>query len=128
MTRARVLLTVYHKPSCTKCRRLRALLKRRRVPYAAVDYFRRRLTPGRLRSLLTVLRLKPRALLRTKEPLYRRLGLRRRGIGDGRLISLMCRHPQLIKRPLVLAGRRGVVARPAERALRLLRARRSVGR
>ena len=40
---------------------------------------------------------------------------------DEELISAMVQHPQLLQRPIVEVGERAVLARPAERALELIK-------
>jgi len=57
----------------------------------------------------------PRALLRTKESLYRELNPERRELSDDEAIALMVAHPELIERPIVERGARAVVGRPLEK-------------
>jgi arsenate reductase len=60
------------------------------------------------------MKLTPRELLRTSEPVYRELGLGRQEFSDDELISLMLEHPALIQRPIVERGSRAVLGRPLE--------------
>jgi arsenate reductase len=60
------------------------------------------------------MKLAPRALLRTSEPIYRELQLASRTLTDDELISLMVEHPDLIQRPIVERGKRAVLGRPVE--------------
>jgi arsenate reductase (glutaredoxin) len=62
----------------------------------------------------------PREVLRTKEPVYKELGLDTRDVGDDELIALMAEHPQLLQRPIVERGDRAVLARPPERVEEIL--------
>ena len=59
-------------------------------------------------------------MLRTREPVYRELGLDQRDVSDDELIALMAEHPQLLQRPIVERGDRAVLARPIERVDELL--------
>jgi len=60
------------------------------------------------------MKLAPRELLRTSEPIYRELGLGKREFSDDEIISLMLKHPDLIQRPIVERGEKAVLARPVE--------------
>jgi arsenate reductase len=61
------------------------------------------------------MKLTPRELLRTSEPIYRELGLgKQTTFSDDQLISLMVEHPDLIQRPIVERGSRAVLGRPVE--------------
>ena len=74
-----------------------------------------------LRDICRKLGVRPRELLRAKEPLYAELGLERGRESDDELLELMARHPGLIQRPIVVAGDEAVVARPTEAVERLLK-------
>ena len=61
-------LTVYEKPTCTTCRRLAALLTERGIDFERIDYTAEPLTENQLRALLQKAGLRPRDVVRTKEP------------------------------------------------------------
>lgn len=60
------------------------------------------------------MKITPRELLRTSEPIYRELGLGKQTFSDDEIISLMVEHPDLIQRPIVERGSRAVLGRPVE--------------
>jgi arsenate reductase len=66
------------------------------------------------------MRIAPRALLRTKEALYRELNPDRRELSDDEAIALMVAHPELMERPIVERGARAVLGRPLENIKTLL--------
>ena len=49
-------LTVYQKPTCTKCRTTLRLLQERGAEFQAINYFETRLTEADLRGLLKKLK------------------------------------------------------------------------
>lgn len=116
------MLTIYEKPTCTTCRRLRDLLVAEGVDFDTVDYHVKGLTDGELRELLAKLEARPRDVLRKREALTSELGLAEGGHSDEELIALMVAHPQLVERPIVVDGDRAVLARPIERVLELVAA------
>ncbi len=114
------MLTVYEKPTCTTCRRLRDLLVERGIDFQTVEYHVTGLSEADLRALLRRMGARPRDVLRTREPLVGELGLAEPDVTDDQLIALMVEHPALVQRPIVVNGDRAVLARPVERVLEVL--------
>ena len=108
-------ITVYQKPTCTTCRQVHAALKESGVDFEAVDYYVDPIPKATLVELLRKMKMRPRDLLRTREPIYARLKLGERDLSDDAIVDLMVRHPDLIERPIVEKGSRAILARPAER-------------
>lgn len=113
-------LTIYEKRTCTKCRQLAALLRARGVDFETVDFHVEPLSAAQLRELVDKAGVPARKLFRSKEPVFKELGLREREVSDDEAIALMAEHPELLERPVVVRGDRAVVARPTERVLELL--------
>jgi arsenate reductase len=113
-------LTVYEKPTCTTCRNLAALLEDRGIDFERVNYHVDPLPEEKIRDLLRKAGAGPRDVLRTKEPVYKELGLDSPEVTDDALIAAMVEHPQLLERPIVEKGDRAVLARPPERVQELL--------
>lgn len=73
-----------------------------------------------MQALLRKLGLSPRELLRAADPAYGEHG---RGSGrhsEARLLELMAAPPGLIQRPIVVRGKKAVVARPVEKIAALI--------
>jgi arsenate reductase len=119
MIDAMTTLTVYEKPSCTTCRKLRALLDEHGIEYEAIDYHVTGIQEGELRELLGKMGCGPRDVLRTRESLVKELRLDEVGMSDDELIAQIVANPALLQRPIVVRGDRAVLARPIERALEL---------
>jgi arsenate reductase (glutaredoxin) len=113
-------LTFYEKPTCTTCKKTAMLLTEHGVDFERVNYYVEPLGEEKLRDLLRKAGLRPRDLMRTKEPVYEELGLADAEHSDDELIRLMVEHPDLVQRPIVERGDRAVLARPPERVLELL--------
>jgi arsenate reductase len=96
------------------------LLRESGISYEKVNYYTAPLTKKKLRELLVKMKLGPRDLLRTSEPVYRELGLARGQFSDNEIIALMVKHPDLIQRPIVEHGNRAVLGRPTENVKELL--------
>lgn len=113
-------LTVYEKPTCTTCRNLFTLLTERRIDFERVNYHVDPLPEPKIRELIVKTGGTAHDVLRTKEPIYKELGLDEREVSEDELIALMAEHPQLLQRPIVERGDRAVLARPVEKVLELL--------
>ncbi len=113
-------ITVYEKPTCTKCREMDRFLRDSNVDFSKVNYYVEPLSEQKLRDLIKKMGIKPRELLRTSEPIYRDLQLGKKELSDDELISLMVKHPDLMQRPIVERGDRAVLGRPTENVRELL--------
>jgi len=112
---------ILHNPRCTKSRETLARLTDAGVAPTVVEYLKDPPTAARIREILQLLGLDdPRALMRTKEPVYAELGLAK--VTDPKkLVAAMAAHPILIERPIVIKdGKRAVLGRPPENVDRLL--------
>jgi arsenate reductase len=113
-------ITVYEKPTCTKCREMDRFLRESSIDFRKINYYLEPLSEQKLRELIKKMGIKPRELLRTSEPIYRELGLGKKDCGDDEIISLMVKYPDLIQRPIVERGDRAVLGRPTENVKALL--------
>ena len=112
--------TIYHNPRCSKSRQTLALLEERGIAPGVVDYLKTPPSVAELKTILEILGLRPRDLIRKGEPLYGELGLKDRDLDDEALIALMVANPILIERPIVVSGGKAAIGRPPESVLEIL--------
>jgi arsenate reductase len=104
---------VYFNPGCSKCRALRERLEQRGVEATYREYLTQPPSRDELWSVMKRLGIDdPRAMMRTDDPIYPELRLEAADVDA--LIAAMVAHPQLLQRPIVIAGDRAVIARPIE--------------
>jgi arsenate reductase (glutaredoxin) len=113
-------ITIYQKPTCSKCRSTVDILKDSGQAFDAVNYYEMPLTPERLRELIEKLGLPVRDVLRGDDPVARDLKLAERQLSDEELIRIMVDNPDLIQRPIVVRGDEAVLCRPPENVRKLL--------
>ncbi len=113
-------ITIYQKPTCSKCRATLAILKESREEFEAVNYYEMPLTIEQLRGLIEKLGVPVRDVLRSDELLARSLKLAEQQLSDDELIKIMVDNPDLIQRPIVVRGDEAVLCRPAEKVMKLL--------
>ncbi len=114
-------ITIYQKPTCTTCRRVLKLVEDSGVPYTAVNYYETPLTKSKLKTLLQKGGLKAKDVFRSKEDLYKSLGLAKVAKSEEELLDLIIQYPDLLQRPLVEMGETVILGRPPETVLALLK-------
>lgn len=113
-------ITIYQKPTCTTCRQTVQLVRDSGADFTAINYYEQPFTKTVLKGLLKKAGLSPKDVLRTKEDIYKELGLAKKNLSDEELIDLMVQYPDLIQRPIVVKGDTAILARPAEAVKSLL--------
>lgn len=110
---------IYHNGRCSKSRGALELLQERGIEPEVVYYLETPPSVDELESLLSMLGMTPRELLRTGEPEYTELGLADPAIGDQAILQAMVTHPKLIERPIVVVDGKAAIGRPPEAVLGL---------
>jgi Spx/MgsR family transcriptional regulator len=105
--RARKTLRFLEKPDCATCRKARRFLQKRGFHLDYRDIVKDRLSAAELERLIG-----PRDhqdFLRPRSKLFQKLKLKSRPPSRREAINLMAKNPDLIRRPVVVAGGRVVV-------------------
>lgn len=114
-------VTIYHNPRCSKSRETLALLKDQGVEPQVILYLETPPDAATIKKVLGMLGMSgPRALMRQKEDLYKRLILTDSSLDDAALIQAMVDNPKLIERPIVVNGGKARIGRPPESVLEIL--------
>jgi len=114
-------ITIYHNPKCAKSRETLKLLRDRGVEPVIVEYLKNPLTRSGLVKVLKLLRLKPRDLLRTKEPEYKKAKLDNPKASDSTILTALVKYPKLMERPIVVVNsKKAALGRPPENVLKIL--------
>lgn len=113
-------ITIYQKPTCTTCRQVFKALQESGVDFNSVNYYTDPLSKSQLKVLLKRMGISAAELLRTKEDIYKQLGLANKELGSEEILDLMVKYPDLIQRPIVEKGNKAILARPAERIKEIL--------
>lgn len=113
-------IRILHNPRCSKSRATLALLQEHGVEPDISLYLETPPDASELQSILGMLGLEARQLMRKGESEYRELGLADEALTEGQLISAMVEHPRLIERPIVIANGRAAIGRPPESVLAIL--------
>ncbi len=110
-------VTIYHNPRCSKSRKTLELLRQHGIEPTVIEYMSAPPDVATITRLLAMLALKPRGLIRSKE--YGALDLPASN-DDAELIARLAAHPEIMQRPIVVAGHIAVLGRPPENVLDIL--------
>ena len=111
------VVTIYHNPRCSKSRQTLSLLKDHGVEPEVVEYLREPLDAATLQSIVEKFAVDARDLIRTKE--FNELNADE-PTNDAEWIALMVQHPEIIQRPIVVAGSQAALGRPPENVLAII--------
>jgi arsenate reductase len=96
-----------HKPNCTTCRKVRSFMEKRGFQLSFRDLAKERLSPAELEDLIGNRDYKE--FLNSRNELYRKKKMKLRPPSRREAIRMMAQEPNLIRRPVVVAGGRIVV-------------------
>lgn len=113
-------ITIYHNPRCGTSRNTLAAIRDAGHEPQVVDYLANPPTRARLAEMIAAAGLSVREAIRSKEALYKELGLDQPGVDDAALLNAMLAHPILINRPFVATPKGVRLCRPVERVQEIL--------
>src|SRR5262249_23548108 len=92
----------YQKPTCTTCRKAKAMLQDLGIEFASRDLDKQRMTESELDALIGQRDYK--GFLNTRNELYRSQNMSERPPTRQQALKLMAKEPNLIRRPLLVSG------------------------
>lgn len=113
-------ITIYHNPRCGTSRNTLAAIREAGHEPQVVDYLANPPTCARLAEMIAAAGLSVREAIRSKEALYKELGLDQPAVDDAALLDAMLAHPILINRPFVVTPKGVRLCRPVERVQEIL--------
>jgi arsenate reductase len=105
--KSRTKVQFLHKPSCTTCRKARSYMKKCGFGMEFRDLGKERLTPGELEKLIGD--RDHTQFLNSRNELYRRKNMKENPPSRKEAIRMMAAEPNLIRRPVIVAGGRVVL-------------------
>lgn len=113
-------VTIYHNPVCGQSRGALEILRERGVDPEVVEYLKTPLDRATLERFLDLLPDPPADLVR-KDKRFKELALDADAYQTReQVVAVLLKHPELMQRPVVVRGKRAVLARPSEKVLALL--------
>ena len=106
-------MIIYHNPRCSKSRQALELLKENGEEPKVIEYLKNPLNESELGDLLKKLKINAHDLLRTKEDEYNELNLSIE-TSEEDILTAIAINPILLERPIIVKGRKALIARPTE--------------
>lgn len=113
-------ITIYHNPACGTSRNTLAMIRNSGVEPEVILYLKTPPDRAQLLALIAATGQPVIELVRTKEAVFKALGLDAPGVSDAQLVDAMLAHPILISRPIVVSPLGTRLCRPSEQVLDLL--------
>ncbi|HYA35558.1 MAG TPA: arsenate reductase (glutaredoxin) [Candidatus Binataceae bacterium] len=113
-------VTIFHNPACGNSRGAMELLRERGVEFDTVLYLKNPPNRETLERIVAALD-GPVADLVRKDKRFEELGLKAPDyVEPKKIIDLLLKHPELMQRPIVVSGKRAIIARPPDKLTALL--------
>jgi arsenate reductase len=108
-------LVMYHKSNCATSLEVLRLIKKKKVKnLQIIHYLETPPTVGELKKLLKLLKLKAEDVIRKKEKIYKE-NFADKNLSEEEWIKVICENPILLERPILVKGKKALIARPIER-------------
>lgn len=112
--------TIYHNPNCSKSRATLEILTDQQEPLNIIEYLDTPPDYNAIETILTLLSMEPRELMRTGESQYKDLNLDDASLKRDDLIIAMLENPILIERPIVIKNGKAIIGRPPHAVVDIL--------
>ena len=112
-------MKIYHNPRCSKSRQALSLIQEKGEDPEIIEYLKGCISIEDLGLLLEMLKIKPIALIRKSEQIWKEK-YNEKELTDDEIIMAMVENPKLIERPIVVQNGKAIIGRPPEKVLTLL--------
>lgn|SRR5699024_1917828 len=111
--------TILHNPRCSKSRETLKLLEENGEKIEIIRYLEDTPTHEELENILSLLKIKPIDLVRTKETIWKE-NYKDKTLTDEEVLQAMLDNPRLIERPIVIKNNKAAIGRPPKQVLDIL--------
>jgi len=112
-------MKIYHNPRCKKSRETLKILLDNNTEVHIIEYLKKPLTKDELKNILKSLNISAKNLVRKGEKIFKDL-YKGKDLSEEEYINILCLHPILIERPIVVKDNCAVLGRPPINVLALL--------
>ncbi len=108
-----VIMKIYHNPRCSKSRAGLQYLEENGYKAEVVNYLKDGISTDEIRSIMKKTGLSAFELVRTHEDLYK-TEYKDKEISEEQWVTILSENPKLLKRPIVISGKKAILAQPPE--------------
>ncbi len=107
------MITIFHNNRCGKSRCALELLEKQTEPFQVFEYLKQPLTKEIIENLLKLLGKEPEEIIRKKEKVFleKYTG---KTYSHTEWVDILIENPILIERPIIIKGKKAIIARPPE--------------
>lgn len=113
-------LVYFHNPRCSKSREGLKILESSNKEFTVLEYLKTPLKKTQLDNLFKKLGKDPIECVRTKEKLFKELGLKDKSLSKKDWIETLVENPVLLERPILEGTKKAIIGRPPENIKELL--------
>ncbi|MDY8135526.1 arsenate reductase (glutaredoxin) [Aquimarina sp. 2201CG5-10] len=113
------MATIYHNPRCSKSRETLSILEEQNEDITIVKYLDTLFTEEELSKVIQLLGISPIELVRKNEAIWKE-NYKGKTFTDQELITILCKNPKLIERPIVIKGDKAIIGRPPQKVIDIL--------
>jgi len=106
-------MKIYHNPRCTKSREALQFLESKKIEPEVKLYLNEKMTQKEVKELLKMLDMSPMEVMRKGEKDFKEQ-IKGKDLSDAALIKAIVAYPKLLERPIIIKGKKAVIARPLE--------------
>lgn len=113
-------MKIYHNPRCSKSRQTLKLIQDHGHEPEIIEYLKNPLSASQLAEIVKMLKMKPEQLIRKGESVFKEKFMGK-DLNDAGWLKVMAENPELMERPIVVAGSGAILGRPPENVLELFK-------
>ena len=113
------MIVIYQNPRCSKSRETLEILETKKADYKIIKYLYIPFSEEKLGEIINILKIRPIELVRKNESIWKE-NFKHLSFTDKELIQVMVKYPQLIERPIVVNGDKGIIGRPPKKILDII--------
>jgi arsenate reductase (glutaredoxin) len=114
-------VTIWHNPRCSKSRQTLELLHKKGVTPAIREYLKAPPSKAEVEKLIDLVGGDAGELIRDGEAEFKSLKKKKAELSKAEIAQAIAKHPILLQRPIVVAGKKAAIGRPPEAVLPLLK-------
>ncbi len=108
-----VIMKIYHNPRCAKSRAGLQYMEENGFSTEIVNYIKEGISEKEIRHIMQLTGMSASELVRTQDKIYR-AEYKDKELTDDEWVKVLSEKPQLLKRPIVVNGKKAILAQPAD--------------
>tara|TARA_B100000945_G_C20007864_1_gene424046 strand:+ start:232 stop:576 length:345 start_codon:yes stop_codon:yes gene_type:complete len=112
-------MKIYHNPRCRKSRETLSIIQSNNCQVTIIEYLKNPLNKSELKNIIRMLNISAFDLIRKEDTLFKK-NYKNQKLTEEESLELLCLHPILIQRPIVVKDNEAILGRPPINVLDLL--------